>query len=583
LETILIFYRIFTVIMKKNIAYFCLLSVLALFFSACGSQNAISNQITGSSDEKNATVQFTIPDSGTGVSPTETLVPTTTPTFTPTQQSTGMAGRSGPQIGDFPVGINPLTGLKVTDPSLLSLPAVLISIPNFPVDARPQAGLSFVPWLFEIYIGEGTSRFLATFYGEEPRVDPILHGSCQVRLEPFVPGAVVLGNRVWLDENSNGIQEPNEPGIAGVCVTLFDADGKTLQTTSTDSNGFYGFNVNSAQAHQLGFEKLNGLTFTTPDVGLDNLDSDVIDSLTGLTGIIDPSKSNFNWDAGFVRLTPSEQPASTLAPGTPTAASGNPAWIANLPPPDVGPIRSMRLPYGKIGKFFQGGCIVSASGDPSVLAQVPGCKYVYGDNTNVSHALLSITDLHTLAENNKTSYPINYSGNVFDATPPPGGKPANELNVLWNWQNQSLFRYDPLSGSYQRFANLPDTPLSFYPQTDRLTDRQLLYDNLIVMYVEYSARAETLMDINLQIGNMGRSDLFRNGQVYHIYWNTIAQSYEQKTQLARPIRFTDAQGNPIPLAPGHTWVHVFTTASVVYEKNLGSGLWTGEFHAPLVP
>jgi hypothetical protein len=71
--------------------------------------------------------------------------------------------------------------------------------------------------------------------------------------------------------------------------------------------------------------------------------------------------------------------------------------------------------------------------------------------------------------------------------------------------------------------------------------------------------------------------------VYHIYWNTVAQSYEQQTHLARPIRFTDAKGNPFPLAPGDTWVLVFTTASVSYEKNPGSGLWTAEFHAPVVP
>jgi hypothetical protein len=218
-----------------------------------------------------------------------------------------------------------------------------------------------------------------------------------------------------------------------------------------------------------------------------------------------------------------------------------------------------------------------------VLAQVPGCKYVSGDDTSVNDALLNITDLLSLAENNKTSYPINYSGNIFDAAPPPGGTPAGSVNALWNWQNQSLFRYDPLSGSYQRFANMPDTPLAFTPQTDRLTGQQLLYDNVIVMYVQYTAQAETLMNINLETGNMGPSDLFRNGQVYHIYWNTIAQSYEQQTQLARPIRFTDAKGNPFPLAPGHTWVLVFTTASVTYEKTPGSGLWTAEFHAPLVP
>jgi hypothetical protein len=312
------------------------------------------------------------------------------------------------------------------------------------------------------------------------------------------------------------------------------------------------------------------------------LDSDV-NPLTGLTGDISPSSHRPGLGCRICAGGISHGIHLHSWAGTPASNPDTSEDNAALPPPEVGPIRSMRLPYGKIGKFFQGGCIVSASGDPSVLAQVPGCKYVFGDDNSVNDALLNITDLHSLAENNKTSYPINYSGNIFDAIPPSGGAPASQVNALWNWQNQSLFRYDPLSGSYQRFANLPDTPLDFSPQTDRLTGQQLLYDNVIVMYVEYTAQAETLMNINLETGNMGRSDLFRNGQVYHIYWNTVAQSYEQQTQLARPIRFTDAKGNPFPLAPGHTWVLVFTTASVTYEKKPGSGLWTAEFHAPIVP
>jgi hypothetical protein len=81
---------------------------------------------------------------------------------------------------------------------LLDLPAILLSIPNLPVKARPQAGLSFAPWTFEIYFGYGESRFLSAFYGEEPQVMPVLNGSCQVRTDPFLPGAVVLGNRAWV-------------------------------------------------------------------------------------------------------------------------------------------------------------------------------------------------------------------------------------------------------------------------------------------------------------------------------------------------------------------------------------------------
>ena len=69
----------------------------------------------------------------------------------------------------FPEGVNPLTGLPAKDASLLSLPPALISVANFPVSARPQAGLSYSPYVFEMYIGEGMTRFLALFYGEYPQ------------------------------------------------------------------------------------------------------------------------------------------------------------------------------------------------------------------------------------------------------------------------------------------------------------------------------------------------------------------------------------------------------------------------------
>lgn len=71
--------------------------------------------------------------------------------------------------GEFAAGINPLTGLLVEDASLLDLPPALISVTNFPVSARPQAGLSFAPFVYELYIGEGMTRFLAVFYGDYPQ------------------------------------------------------------------------------------------------------------------------------------------------------------------------------------------------------------------------------------------------------------------------------------------------------------------------------------------------------------------------------------------------------------------------------
>ncbi|NND59514.1 MAG: hypothetical protein HKN49_04525 [Gammaproteobacteria bacterium] len=49
-----------------------------------------------------------------------------------------------------------------------------------------------------------------------------------------------IGDFVWLDSNSNGIQDDGEPGIPGVDVVLVNALNETTVTT-TDANGFYQF------------------------------------------------------------------------------------------------------------------------------------------------------------------------------------------------------------------------------------------------------------------------------------------------------------------------------------------------------
>jgi hypothetical protein len=56
----------------------------------------------------------------------------------------------------------------------------------------------------------------------------------------IVTGAI--GDRVWLDEDSDGVQDAGEAGIANVTVRLYASDGTTLvATTVTDSNGNYLF------------------------------------------------------------------------------------------------------------------------------------------------------------------------------------------------------------------------------------------------------------------------------------------------------------------------------------------------------
>jgi hypothetical protein len=93
----------------------------------------------------------------------------------------------------FPADINPLTGLPVQKKENLLLPPALVSVTNFPTTARPQAGLSFSPFVFELYIGEGMSRFLALFYGDMPVTTKTTPGKDLLASDPASIGPIRSG------------------------------------------------------------------------------------------------------------------------------------------------------------------------------------------------------------------------------------------------------------------------------------------------------------------------------------------------------------------------------------------------------
>ena len=53
---------------------------------------------------------------------------------------------------------------------------------------------------------------------------------------------IEIGNFVWFDKNSNGLQDADESGIKGVEITLMDENCNVLATTLTDGKGNYVFN-----------------------------------------------------------------------------------------------------------------------------------------------------------------------------------------------------------------------------------------------------------------------------------------------------------------------------------------------------
>jgi hypothetical protein len=96
--------------------------------------------------------------------PTRTSRPTRTPTQTPT-----LWPGSGPIGGpDFPPDVNPLTGLKVSDPAVLERAPLAVKVSNAPPSVRPQAGLDKADLVFEHYAEGGVTRLTAVFLGQTP-------------------------------------------------------------------------------------------------------------------------------------------------------------------------------------------------------------------------------------------------------------------------------------------------------------------------------------------------------------------------------------------------------------------------------
>lgn len=118
------------------------------------------------------------------------------------------------------------------------------------------------------------------------------------------PGTAQLGDRVWYDCNANGIQNSGESGVAHVTVNLLDATGTTvLATTTTDSQGHYGFSSLNAGVYQVQFIAPTDRSFTAALQGSNRGADSNADTISGVTGPITLAAGQIDLtiDAGLIK------------------------------------------------------------------------------------------------------------------------------------------------------------------------------------------------------------------------------------------------------------------------------------------
>lgn len=118
------------------------------------------------------------------------------------------------------------------------------------------------------------------------------------------PSIAKLGDFAWNDRNRDGLQDPDEPGVAGVKVTLKDGAGGTVGTATTDEKGHYGFEKLKDGTYQVCFAVPGEFTVTRKDAGADDRDSDADpDGCTAPRTLGGPDRENFTVDIGLAPPT----------------------------------------------------------------------------------------------------------------------------------------------------------------------------------------------------------------------------------------------------------------------------------------
>jgi len=120
----------------------------------------------------------------------------------------------------------------------------------------------------------------------------------------------------------------------------------------------------------------------------------------------------------------------------------------------------------------------------------------------------------------------------------PGGKENDKANGFS--KVEARFEYNPEDGLYYRYQYGGE-------HIDELTGEQLAVNNVIFQYCHGEVRdSEDYLAFGCHGNNGYKVQVFSGGKMTEGTWSREVDS--------TPAKYVDANGNPIPLAPGKTWI-----------------------------
>ncbi len=235
----------------------------------------------------------------------------------------------------------------------------------------------------------------------------------------------------------------------------------------------------------------------------------------------------------------------------------------------IGPVRSGRVAFEDIRRLYPGAFLLTHSASYQVREQLHNRINVPSDNPqDVNSAGLTLPEVETVLQ--PGGDPGAYSGLVFDWSIPPGGAPADTLDIFYNVYNQVEWTYAPGAGTYLRFQNTVEDTQTLVPSRERLDGSQLGFENVLVLFAghRFVNPEGTILEIELLYVPRRFGLLLRDGRVYEVSWSTPGGRLEVRS----------AEGDYLALKPGRTFFEV-----VSFQSGWDPAARRVRFYSPLPP
>jgi uncharacterized repeat protein (TIGR01451 family) len=253
-----------------------------------------------------------------------------------------------------------------------------------------------------------------------------------------------LGDYIWWDKNGDGVQDPDEPGIPGVTVTLLDSNGDPVGApTTTGPNGEYLFEDLLPGDYTVVVTPPTNGTPSPVDQTDDAADSDFgPDNQVDET--LDLGEQNLTLDGGFVFDTRYEISKVRNTPG-PVRVGDPISYTITITNLGTSIITALPLTDTYDADFLD---YVSATPAPTttdepggtlfwadIIAATSSASLSQGDSVSVLVEFVGIADTGTDAANNPNNNPtppvtINVAsseGGTYDPDGPGGLDPVSDL------------------------------------------------------------------------------------------------------------------------------------------------------------